>query len=120
MITYENGLMENGALIDEIPSMNISSLIGVSSSSNGIEKGKSIVKNLPKYVYDNIYYEVEPRLNIPSEYEHLIWFLIPRQVILYLSNDYENNRSIESPLFHLWTILLIIEIEVNKGEDELE
>ena len=91
--------MEQKSIIEHIPSNNYSDLVTI-SSDNPIEIAKSIVNNIPKYVYDNLYYQLEPPLNIPEEYLNYIWFIIPRQIILQISNDYENNRSKNPPPFH--------------------
>ena len=99
MITYTNGLMEQKSIVEHIPSNNYSNLIP-RSSDDPIEIAKSIANNIPKYVSENLDFQREPPLNIPEEHQNLIWFIIPRQVILQISNDYENNRSNNPPPFH--------------------
>lgn len=99
MITFNERLMEIQSPVRDVPLVINSELISV-SSTDPMEMSRSICLNIPKYVHDKLDFQREPPLNIPEEYEQYIWFIIPRQVIVHLSNDQENNRSNIRAPFH--------------------
>jgi hypothetical protein len=52
-----------------------------------------MVENIPKYIYDNVDRICpDPKLNIPNEYKHLIWFVTPGQVIRQIEHEFEQNQ----------------------------
>jgi hypothetical protein len=99
MITFGNGLMEEHVALEQNPLMNNLNLI-TSPSDDPIEEAKSMANNIPEYIHKNVDFHREPPLNIPEEYKKFIWFIIPRQVILQIINDYEQNGPTKSPPFH--------------------
>ncbi len=99
MITFGNGLMQGNLALEQNPLMNDSNLITY-SSDNPIEQAKSMANNIPRYVYEQLDFRHEPPLNIPEEYQNFIWFIIPREVIRQITNDYEQNRPNTRPPFH--------------------
>jgi hypothetical protein len=99
MITFRNGLMEENFPLEQNPLMNNLNLI-TSSSDDPIEQAKSMVNNIPKYIHENVDFRHETSLNIPVEYRDFVWFIIPRQVILQIIHDYEQNGPKKRPPFH--------------------
>lgn len=98
-ITFHNGLMENNLALEQNPFMHNLNLIGP-VSDDSIEIATSMANNMPNYVFQNLDFRYEPPLDIPKKYQDLIWFIIPRQVILQISYDYEINTLKNRPLFH--------------------
>ncbi len=99
MITFQNGLMEEKFALEQNSAMNNLNLI-TSSSDDPIEQAKSMANNIPEYIYKNADFRREPPLNIPEKYQDFVWFIIPRQVILKITNDYEQNGHKKRPPFH--------------------
>jgi len=52
-----------------------------------------MVENIPEYIYDNVDNICpDPKLNIPNEYKHLIWFVTPRQIIRKIVHEFDQNQ----------------------------
>ncbi|CAF3815482.1 unnamed protein product [Rotaria sp. Silwood1] len=64
-----------------------------SSDDDPIEEAKSMVKNIPKYVYKNVDCRTDPPLNVPDEYKDFIWFVIPKEIIRKIVTDYEQTQE---------------------------
>ncbi|CAF2661286.1 unnamed protein product [Rotaria sp. Silwood2] len=95
MITYENGTMEANFRQKQIKLYNSNAphLIKNSSSDDPIEEAKSMVNNIPKYVYENIDFRTDPPLNIPDEYQDFIWFVLPKEIIRKIIIQFEQNQE---------------------------
>ncbi|CAF3622165.1 unnamed protein product [Rotaria socialis] len=92
-VDYQNGTMEQINFLNnkpqnidhQIPLANLSS----SSSDDPFEQAKAISKNMPQYVYENIDFRTDTQLNIPKKYEHFIWFVTPKEIMIKLMVEFE-------------------------------
>ncbi|CAF1394188.1 unnamed protein product, partial [Rotaria sp. Silwood1] len=96
-ITYQNGTMEENIKSQqkmELFNSNVPRLITNSpSDKDPIEEAKSMAKNIPKYVYENVDFRTDPPLNVPDEYKDFIWFVTPKNIILNIVFDYEQSQK---------------------------
>ncbi|CAF3719413.1 unnamed protein product [Rotaria sp. Silwood1] len=94
MITYENGTMEENSPTqqNQITQSTFPQLIRASSSRNPLEQAIAMAHNISKYIYENIDCRNDPPLNIPQEYQDLIWFILPKQVVLKMLHAFEQNQ----------------------------
>jgi hypothetical protein len=92
MITYENGIMQENLAIEQNQLGNNLPLM-TSSSNDPIEQATSMANNIPKYIYESVYFRSDPPLNIPDEYQEYIWFVTPKETIRKTIIDFEQNRE---------------------------
>lgn len=92
-ITYKNGTMEENFVIQQRNFLNTQPYLITTTSRDLIEQARSISDNIPKYVCESVDIRSEQPLNIPNEHKDLIWFVTPRQTILKIINDFEQNQQ---------------------------
>ena len=79
-ITYENGEIRQN-ISSQSPRLLI-------KHQDPLAQAKLILEQIPKLVYDHVNVHDEPELNIPNEYNEFVWFLIPKDVIPKLIDEY--------------------------------
>jgi len=88
-ITYENGEIRQN-ISSQSPRLLIKHFSNIDSTNrqDPLAQAKLILEQIPKLVYDHVNVHDEPELNIPNEYNEFVWFLIPKDVIPKLIDEY--------------------------------
>jgi hypothetical protein len=61
--------------------------------------------NIPQYIYENIDFRSDMPLNIPDNYKDFIWFVTPKEIVLKILIQLEQeqqNKSIRAPFYPIF------------------
>jgi hypothetical protein len=61
--------------------------------------------NIPQYIYENIDFRSDMPLNIPDNYKDFIWFVTPKEIVLKILIQLEQeqqNKYITAPFYPIF------------------